>query len=314
MHWASVSGTMTRGAAAFREGVGLVKLPLQPQDAQRLISKARQAPYGKVTETFVDTSVRNTWELDATLPDLSDPWRTTVSGLAIWADKQLGITGPVTAELYKMLLYEKGALFKPHTDTEKIPGMFGTMVVCLPSAHEGGDLVLRHGDITKTFKSSEMQPSAFCWFSDVSDEVLPVISGIRCVLTFNLASTQPALAPAMGVAQGMQEVWGALRAWMHSRNTGDEAKRDCLSYMLDHTYTEANVSLHTLKGADLTRMKALKQACEELDVGLMLGILEKVEDGGCEDDYGYGGRGRDYYGRSHYGGYGDVEDDVWRRE
>lgn len=269
-----------------REGVGLVKFPLQLQDAQRLISKARQAPYGKRTETFVDTSVRNTWELDATLLDLSDPWRTTVSGLAIWAGKKLGITGPVTAELYKMLLYEKGALFKPHTDTEKIPGMFGTMVVCLPSAHEGGDLVLRHGDITKTFKSSEMQPSAICWFSDVSHEVLPVISGIRCVLTFNLASTQPALAPAMGVEQGMQEVRGALHAWMHSRNTGDEAKRDCLYYMLDHTNTEANVSLHALKGADLTRMKALKQACEELDVGLMLGILEKVEDGGCEDDYG----------------------------
>lgn len=107
-----------------REGVGLVKFPLQPQDAQCLISKACQAPYGKGTETFVDTSVRNTWELDATLLDLSDPWRTTVSGLAIWAGKQLGITGPVTAELYKMLLYEEGALFKPHTDTEKIPGMF----------------------------------------------------------------------------------------------------------------------------------------------------------------------------------------------
>lgn len=41
----------------------------------------------------------------------------------------------------------------------------------------------------------------------------------------------------------------------------------------------------------------------------MLGVLEKVEDGGCEDDYGYGGRGRDYYGRSHYGGYGDDEDE-----
>lgn len=48
----------------------------------------------------------------------------TVSGLAIWAGKQLGITGPVTAELYKMLLYEKDAPFKPHTDTEKILGMF----------------------------------------------------------------------------------------------------------------------------------------------------------------------------------------------
>ncbi|KAK0740117.1 hypothetical protein B0T18DRAFT_372929 [Schizothecium vesticola] len=287
------------------EGVGLVKFPLQPQDAQRLISKARQAPYGNGTETFVDTSVRNTWELDATLLVLSDPWRATVKGLATWAGKQLGITGGVTAELYKMLLYEKGAMFKPHTDTEKIPGMFGTMVVCLPSAHEGGDLVLKHGGISKTFKSSEMQPSAFCWFSDVSHEVLPVTSAIRCVLTFNLASSQPVpLASATGVAQGMEEVRGALRAWMHSRNTGGETKRDCFYYMLDHTYTEANVSLHALKGADLSRMKALKQACEGLNVRLMLGVLEKVEEGGCEDDYGYGGWGRGYYDR-----YDDGEDE-----
>ncbi|KAK4646791.1 hypothetical protein QC761_0046400 [Podospora bellae-mahoneyi] len=30
--------------------------------------------------------------------------------------KELGIGAPIRAELYKMLIYEKGALFKPHTE------------------------------------------------------------------------------------------------------------------------------------------------------------------------------------------------------
>ena len=45
--------------------VGTIDFPLQEATVQQLIEKARQAPYGKGSETFVDTSVRNTWELDA---------------------------------------------------------------------------------------------------------------------------------------------------------------------------------------------------------------------------------------------------------
>ncbi|KAK4125256.1 hypothetical protein N657DRAFT_361265 [Parathielavia appendiculata] len=44
----------------------------------------------------------------------------------------LGIGSPTTAKLYKMTIYEKGAMFKSHTDTEKIPGMCGILVICLP--------------------------------------------------------------------------------------------------------------------------------------------------------------------------------------
>jgi hypothetical protein len=39
-------------------------------------------------------------------------------------------------------LYEKGAMFKPHADSEKVKGMFGTLVISLPSAHFGGSVVL----------------------------------------------------------------------------------------------------------------------------------------------------------------------------
>ncbi|KAK0708876.1 hypothetical protein B0T21DRAFT_247800, partial [Apiosordaria backusii] len=93
----------------------------------------------------------------------------------------------VRAEIYKMLLYEKGALFKPHTDTEKIPGMFGTLVICLPSPHEGGDVVVTHCGQRRVFKTSEFEQSFICWYSDVTHEVVPVTLGYRWVLTYNLA-------------------------------------------------------------------------------------------------------------------------------
>ena len=43
----------------------------------------------------------------------------------------------VSAELYKLLVYEKGGFFLSHRDTEKAPGMFATLVISLPSSHEG---------------------------------------------------------------------------------------------------------------------------------------------------------------------------------
>lgn len=62
--------------------------------------------------------------------------------------------GKVYAELYKLLLYEEGAFFMPHQDSEKAPGMFGTLIICLPSAHQGGELVLEHGRDKITFETS----------------------------------------------------------------------------------------------------------------------------------------------------------------
>jgi hypothetical protein len=67
------------------------------------------------------------------------------------AAEQLGLpegsAGSIDARLYKLLLYEQGGHFAAHQDTEKEPGMFGTLVVQLPCAggHQGGRLLVRHG-------------------------------------------------------------------------------------------------------------------------------------------------------------------------
>jgi hypothetical protein len=99
------------------QDVGPVTLPLQESQARQMIEQAHQAPYGKGSETLVDTKVRNTLELNPDQFKLENPhWDSYVEKACACAARDLGVDVPVSAELYKMLIYEKGAMFKPHTE------------------------------------------------------------------------------------------------------------------------------------------------------------------------------------------------------
>ena len=68
--------------------------------------------------------------------------------------------------------------------------MFGTLIVALPSAHEGGRLRVRHGggeevvDFSDEARRHDFQHAAF--FADCEHEVEPVKSGYRCCVVYNL--------------------------------------------------------------------------------------------------------------------------------
>jgi hypothetical protein len=106
----------------------------------------------------------------------------------------LGIEGEpaasVRAELYKVLVYEKGDHFLTHRDSEKGRGMFGSLIIALPSQHEGGCLTVRHGpgvfkeEFGGTRSSEEMRYVAF--FADCPHSLAEVTSGRRLVLAYNL--------------------------------------------------------------------------------------------------------------------------------
>lgn len=101
----------------FVNDVGPVRLPLSEIQAKELIAKSHQAPYGKGSETIVDTSVRNTWEINPDQFQIRNPQWGAFMDMLLWKlSGQLGVHAPVSAELYKMLIYEKGAMFKAHTE------------------------------------------------------------------------------------------------------------------------------------------------------------------------------------------------------
>lgn len=98
-------------------GVGAIPLPLSEAHAGQIITQARQAPYGKGSETIVDTAVRNTWELDPTQFTIGwSKWPGLLEQTCNMVAEKMGINTPIHAELYTMLLYEKGAMFKAHTE------------------------------------------------------------------------------------------------------------------------------------------------------------------------------------------------------
>jgi hypothetical protein len=59
-----VSGRVDEPAPRLEvEGVGQVGLPLLAVQAEQRVATADRAPYGRGTETIVDTSVRRTWQI-----------------------------------------------------------------------------------------------------------------------------------------------------------------------------------------------------------------------------------------------------------
>lgn len=82
-------------------------------------------------------------------------------------------------------------MFHPHVDTPRGEGQFGSLVVCLPSVHAGGKLLVRHKGNTVTFDWSTASGSSSCiqwaaFYSDCEHEVLEVTSGHRLTLSYNL--------------------------------------------------------------------------------------------------------------------------------
>ncbi|KAF7943702.1 uncharacterized protein EAE97_005772 [Botrytis byssoidea] len=88
----------------------------------------------------------------------------------------------VLAELYKLNIYSgPSGKFKAHVDTPRGTRQFGSLVVCLPYSHQGGQLRITHRDSNTFFdwgnKSDSIQWAAF--YSDCEHEVLEVTSGHR---------------------------------------------------------------------------------------------------------------------------------------
>ena len=172
------------------EGVGSIALPLLSVQAEQIIAVAERAPYGRGTETLVDTDVRRTWQVGAEQVRISGKkWEQDLSEMVAQAAAGLGVSGTVEAELYKLLVYDAGSFFVRHRDSEKVPGMFATLVVVLPSNYSGGDLLVRHKgqEVRLDLRRDEPSEAAFAaFYADCLHEVLPIASGHRMALIYNL--------------------------------------------------------------------------------------------------------------------------------
>jgi hypothetical protein len=245
------------------EGVGELSYPINEWQAKTLIEQARKAPFGKGSQTIFDDTVRNAWEIDAgMLRFKGNQWSVFVNKALNTIKPDLGIESyEISASLYKMLIYEEGSFFLPHKDSEKEKGMFGTLVICLPSKHSGGELAVWFDGQEKLVRfdgasdNYEIYYAAF--YADCEHEIKPLISGYRICLVYNLIQNKTGkIIQAQPLGKHVEKLVTILK--------NDEENNNAIPkiILLGHQYTPENFSRKSLKLNDRAKTDALLRAAE----------------------------------------------------
>jgi hypothetical protein len=275
------------------EGLGQLSFPVPLAQARELIAAAAErAPYGRGDQTIVDEGVRKVWQIAPEKISIEGKgWSARFEDLVARVAEGLGLLPKeIRAEFYKLLVYDEGGFFLPHRDTEKAGGMFGTLVVSLPSAHEGGELIVRHAgrEVAVDLRGTDPGEVGFAaFFADCEHEVRPVASGHRVCLIYNLVL---AARGRQGDPQPpderpfVEKAARVLRNW----SSGKDASPRKIAYLLEHKYTPSGLSFSSLKGRDAAIAKVLLEAAKSSACAFHLGIVH-IEETGWAEYTGWGG-------------------------
>ena len=283
------------------DAVGMVAFPIIGAQASSLVAAAERAPYGRGPDTVLDPSVRDCWQIDANRVHLSGAgWEKTIHSILESVADGLGCQrDALSAQLYKLLVYERGGFFAEHRDTEKVDGMIATLVVALPTAGTGGDLVIRHMGREATVNLQVDEPGELAYaafYADCVHHTRPVEHGHRVSLVFNVVmnpGSGPALSRAPDYSKQVGQAAEILSEWTE---TGQGPKK--IVWLLDHEYSAAGLSHASLKGVDEAVGQVLALAAER--AGCVLHSASLSIDESCLpdsfdiDEYG---RRVDYTGR-----------------
>lgn len=286
-----VSGPLTVANPGLEvEGVGRVSVPLKRGIAKSLTAACRIAPYGKGTETLVDTQVRKTFELDPQKFRLGDEWNSAIANATRTVADSLGLpANRLEARLYKLLVYEKGGFFLPHRDSEKHDRMVASLIVVLPNPFEGGQLIVRHGAAEQKLAFEEAaagKAARFAaFYADCEHEVERVTHGVRIALAYNLVLKPGKTSDAAQRKAPTDRLTEAIGLWVARQRAKP------LVFALDHHYTQRGLSHDLLKGADRQLADLVVPAAAKADCLVHLAQvsrhLSQFADDGSFDDSCY---------------------------
>jgi hypothetical protein len=265
---------------------GELALPVTELQAKNLIKIAHKAPFGKGNQTILDETVRSAWEIDAQEVSFKNAqWNKWLNHLLDEIKGQLALEHQnITASFYKMLIYEKDDFFVWHKDSEKEKNMFATLVISLPSIHQGGELAVRfkNEEVVIDFSAFNNQYSfAYAaFYADCDHEVRPLISGYRVSLVYNLLqSSGTTKLSANEFVEQTTELAQILTQW--EANFENEPK----AILLGHQYTPTNFSSKNLKLDDLPQAQTLIKAAEKAGFFARLALVTHYQSGELEYEY-----------------------------
>lgn len=205
------------------------------------------------------------------------------------------------AELYKLNVYSgPSGHFKAHVDTPRSNEQIGSLVVCLPSAHQGGQLEVCHQGRIMKFDWSmpetarpEIHWAAF--YSDCQHEVMEVKSGHRITLTYNLYARNTSSTDAPQAGRGLMDPTQLpLHGILHSLFLKENfmPRGGYLGVHTSHAYPHTSTSAclpATLKGADMVAWETFRTLGCEVKLRPVVELAEWYH-------YGHESKGEDEYG------------------
>lgn len=283
------------------EGAGEISFPINKMQAEILKQSAQQAPFGKGSETLLDTEVRNTWEIDAEKLHFDNPaWQKFLDEIIENVKIDLGIENySIKANLYKLLIYEEDGFFLKHKDSEKERGMFGTLVLGLPSQFSGGELVIEfeNKQVVADFSQAGLYNTGYAaFYADCDHEVKPLKSGYRICLVYNLIQEKAGNKIEMPSIQSYSN-----RIVDSIKNHEENHPKEPYIILLGHQYTPENFSPDQLKLNDRLKAEVLLRAAEKLGYYSNMCLVTSYLTGAPEYD--------GYYGYNDYGGYNNDDTD-----
>ena len=178
---------------------------------EKLLAGCQPATFGLEGKDILNESYRKAVKLDNTqFCTTFDPHSAgildAISQIMVSGVARSGLNGAndaksnwgVIAELYKLNAYSApSGKFKSHVDTPRGPAHFGSLVVCLPSAHQGGQLRVAHKNQELLYDFSNVDLSDIQWvafYSDCEHEGMEVVvSNSVCVRVRRLMSGRTAI-------------------------------------------------------------------------------------------------------------------------
>jgi hypothetical protein len=170
-----------------------MKLPINAEEAQKAYAQATPSMHGLGDKDVYDESYRLAREflakdvkLDQRISKLfTDPISPVLTSVARIACPST--SSQVRSEFYKLNIYAQGGFFKAHRDAPKAENHMGSLVVSLPCAFSGGELVVSMDGVETELKWDGQAGNALPWcffFADLEHYVKPVTGGYRVTLSF----------------------------------------------------------------------------------------------------------------------------------
>ncbi|KAJ6084515.1 hypothetical protein N7486_011315 [Penicillium sp. IBT 16267x] len=272
------------------------KLVLPPRDSndpspRQLVADCEPAGFGRGQEDVMDPEYRRAGKLE--------PSQFVTSFHFMDYDHRKILAPPldlkenvaprrIEAELYKLNVYSgPSGLFRKHVDTPRSKSQIGSLVVCLPSAFKGGNLIVRHKGKEMDFDWEHQSADVIQWaafYSDCEHEIKTITHGERITLTYNLYITEPLEAEAPGslIDANRLVLYEELKNTL--QNPGFMPKGGVLRIFCSHAYPHTASNVETLlprglKGGDMTVYVALRSLGIKVDVlPVIIDDEERYED------------------------------------